>query len=52
MKNLDNGIAVISKNGVRSDAMIKNNYIEKNKGNGVFLTGSECVAKIISNWTI
>jgi hypothetical protein len=43
---------VISKNDVRCDALIKNNYIEKNKGCGVLVAGSENVSRIRSNWAI
>jgi len=39
IKSSEYGIHILTKNGLRSDAVIKYNWVEKNQEDGIFLEG-------------
>lgn len=48
-KNREHGILIITKNQLRSDAVIRYNWIEKNLEDGISIEGEENYAKIEKN---
>jgi len=48
-KNKENGIHILTKNNLRSDAVIRYNWIEKNLENGIQIEGEENYTKIEKN---
>lgn len=47
--NLENGIHVLTKNNLRSDAIIRYNWIEKNLEDGIACEGEENFTRIEKN---
>ena len=43
------GIHVVTKNGLRSDALIKYNWVEKNHGDGILLEGDQNWSRVEKN---
>ena len=48
-QNKENGIQILTKNNLRSDAVIRYNWVEKNLENGISIEGEENYAKIEKN---
>jgi|TARA_B110001450_G_C17576367_1_gene463005 hypothetical protein len=48
-KNKENGIHIITKNGLRSDAVVRYNWVEKNLEDGIAVEGEENYARIEKN---
>ena len=48
-RNLESGIHIIAKNGLRSDAILKYNWVEKNLGDGIFLEGDQNYTRVEKN---
>ena len=48
-KNTNNGIHIITKNGLRSDAVVRYNWVEKNLEDGIAVEGEENYARIEKN---
>lgn len=47
--NYENGVVTIAKNGLRCDALIKLNEIERNKENGILCSGEQNFSRIEKN---
>jgi hypothetical protein len=48
-KNKENGILITTKNGLRSDAIVRYNWVEKNLEDGIAVEGEENYARIEKN---
>ena len=48
-KNKENGILITTKNGLRSDAIVRYNWVEKNLEDGIGVEGEENYARIEKN---
>ena len=47
--NREHGLLVITKNNLRSDAVIRYNWVEKNKEEGISIEGEENFSRIEKN---
>lgn len=48
-KNKENGIHILTKNGLRSDACIRYNWVEKNLEDGIAIEGEQNFSRIEKN---
>ena len=48
-RNRENGIQILTKNGLRSDAVIRYNWVEKNLESGIAIEGEENYTRIENN---
>lgn len=48
-KNMESGISILTKNGLRSDAVVKYNWVEKNFGDGIVLSGDQNFTRVEKN---